>query len=53
MSGFARHIPTWAPFSGFKRDAEQVKTAVDMMFNLPYEAVKKQLVRHFRHPLRY
>ncbi|KAF9009234.1 cytochrome P450 [Hymenopellis radicata] len=39
-----RHIPTWAPFSGFKRNAEEVKAAVELMMNVPYETVKEQMV---------
>ncbi|KAI3612779.1 cytochrome p450 [Moniliophthora roreri] len=40
---FLRHIPTWAPLSGFKRNAEVVKEAVDKMMNVPYEMVKKEM----------
>ncbi|KAK0201063.1 cytochrome P450 [Desarmillaria ectypa] len=38
-----RYIPTWAPFSSFKRDALQVKAAVDQMMSLPYERVKEEM----------
>ncbi|EEB88889.1 hypothetical protein MPER_13085 [Moniliophthora perniciosa FA553] len=38
-----RHIPTWAPLSGFKRNAALVKEAVDKMMNVPYEMVKKEM----------
>ncbi|KAG7447172.1 cytochrome P450 [Guyanagaster necrorhizus] len=38
-----RHIPTWVPFSRFKRDALQVKAAVDQMMSIPYERVKEEM----------
>lgn len=38
-----RHIPTWAPFSGFKRDAIKVKVAVDDMMNIPFNFVKEEM----------
>lgn len=38
-----RYIPTWAPFSRFKRDAMKVKAAVDQMMSLPYERVKEEM----------
>ncbi|KAL0571246.1 hypothetical protein V5O48_010716 [Marasmius crinis-equi] len=38
-----RHIPTWAPLAGFKRNAAVVKEAVDRMMDVPYEVVKKEM----------
>ncbi|KAG6907755.1 hypothetical protein DXG01_007509 [Tephrocybe rancida] len=38
-----RHIPTWAPFSEFKRKALKTRVAVEEMMNLPFEMVKKQM----------
>ncbi|KAF8064213.1 cytochrome P450 [Lyophyllum atratum] len=38
-----RHIPTWAPFSGFKREALKARTAVDKMMNVPFDMVKKEM----------
>ncbi|KAG7087715.1 hypothetical protein E1B28_013662 [Marasmius oreades] len=40
---FMRHIPTWAPLAGFKRNAAVVKEAVDRMMNVPYEMVKREM----------
>lgn len=39
-----RYIPTWAPFSAFKRDALEVKAAVEQMMTIPYEQVKEEIV---------
>ncbi|TFK37580.1 cytochrome P450 [Crucibulum laeve] len=38
-----RHIPTWAPFASFKRDALEVCKAVDEMMDIPFERVKADL----------
>ncbi|KAK0201062.1 cytochrome P450 [Desarmillaria ectypa] len=38
-----RYIPTWAPFSAFKRDALEVKAAVEQMMTIPYEQVKEEI----------
>ncbi|KAF5375444.1 hypothetical protein D9615_007975 [Tricholomella constricta] len=38
-----RHIPTWAPFSGFKRKALETRKAVDKMMNVPFDMVKKEM----------
>ncbi|KAJ2934553.1 hypothetical protein H1R20_g2525, partial [Candolleomyces eurysporus] len=32
-----RHIPTWAPFSDFKKDALETRKAVEAMMDVPYE----------------
>ncbi|KAG5651409.1 hypothetical protein H0H81_008743 [Sphagnurus paluster] len=38
-----RHIPTWAPFAGFKRQAIETRKAVDKMMNVPFDMVKKEM----------
>lgn len=38
-----KHLPTWAPFAGFKRKALEVKKAVDQMMDVPFEIVKEEL----------
>ncbi|KAG6829235.1 hypothetical protein H0H92_005237 [Tricholoma furcatifolium] len=38
-----RHIPTWAPFSGFKLKALETRAAVEDMMNIPFDMVKKQM----------
>ncbi|KAF8890710.1 cytochrome P450 [Infundibulicybe gibba] len=38
-----RHIPTWAPFSGFKRDALKARKAVETMMDVPFEMVKARM----------
>ena len=40
-----RHIPTWAPFAGFKRRALIVRAAVGEVVDVPFEMVKKAMVR--------
>lgn len=44
MSSSIRHIPNWAPFSQFKRNASKVKLAVDKMMNVPFERIKNGMV---------
>ncbi|RDB17493.1 hypothetical protein Hypma_000997 [Hypsizygus marmoreus] len=39
-----RHIPTWAPFAGFKRRALEARQAVDKMMDIPFEMVKKEMI---------
>ncbi|KAF5370752.1 hypothetical protein D9758_002017 [Tetrapyrgos nigripes] len=39
-----KYIPDWAPLAGFKRNARVVKEAVDNMMNVPFQAVKDQMV---------
>ncbi|KAF8346573.1 cytochrome P450 [Amanita rubescens] len=38
-----RHIPTWAPFAGFKRRALEARKAVEKMMDVPFELVKEDL----------
>ncbi|KAJ2912765.1 hypothetical protein MD484_g7648, partial [Candolleomyces efflorescens] len=38
-----RHIPTWAPFSAFKKDALETRKAVEAMMAVPYELVKNEM----------
>ncbi|TFK67985.1 cytochrome P450 [Pluteus cervinus] len=38
-----KHIPTWAPFSTFKRNAQETKRAVDSMMNIPFNIVKDEM----------
>ncbi|PFH50357.1 hypothetical protein AMATHDRAFT_145202 [Amanita thiersii Skay4041] len=38
-----KHIPTWAPFAGFKRRALETRKAVETMMNVPFEIVKKDM----------
>ncbi|KAI5822527.1 cytochrome P450 [Schizophyllum commune Tattone D] len=38
-----KKLPTWAPLAGFKRQAEEVRQAVDEMMNLPFEQVRQQM----------
>ncbi|THV02348.1 cytochrome P450 [Dendrothele bispora CBS 962.96] len=45
-----KHIPTWAPLAGFKRNARVVKEAVDRMMNIPFEMVKDQMVSGTANP---
>ncbi|KAG6850397.1 hypothetical protein H0H93_013952, partial [Arthromyces matolae] len=40
------HIPTWAPFAEFKRQALKTRGAVEDMMNIPFDMVKKQMVSH-------
>ena len=39
-----KHIPKWAPFAGFHREADAAREPVDRMFNRPYSHVKKEMV---------
>ena len=39
-----RKLPSWAPLAGFKKQAEEVRRAVDEMMNLPFEQVRQQMV---------
>ncbi|KAF8626674.1 hypothetical protein AX15_004764 [Amanita polypyramis BW_CC] len=38
-----KHIPTWAPFAGFKRKALEARKAVETMMDVPFETVKEDL----------
>ncbi|TEB33718.1 cytochrome P450 [Coprinellus micaceus] len=38
-----RHIPTWAPFSNFKRKALETREAVEAMMEVPYAVVKSEM----------
>ncbi|KAF9463358.1 cytochrome P450 [Collybia nuda] len=38
-----KHVPTWAPFSGFKRRALVARAAVDDMMNVPFDMVKREM----------
>ncbi|TFK29092.1 cytochrome P450 [Coprinopsis marcescibilis] len=38
-----RHIPTWAPFSTFKRKALETRKAVEDMMDIPFELVKEDM----------
>jgi hypothetical protein len=40
-----KHIPTWFPGAGFKRDAIVWKAKMLEMVNNPYERVKEEMVR--------
>lgn len=39
-----KYIPTWLPFAAFKRKALETREAVEAMFHVPYELVKKDMV---------
>jgi len=39
-----RHIPLWAPFSGFKHKALQVRKIVLELMNIPFEMVKMDML---------
>lgn len=41
-----KYIPTWLPFTNFKRKALVAHEAVDTMFRVPYDLVKKDVVRN-------
>lgn len=41
---YLRHIPTWAPFAGFKRKALFAREAVESMKDIPYQMVKDGMV---------
>ncbi|KAL1741146.1 cytochrome P450 [Schizophyllum fasciatum] len=38
-----KKLPMWAPLSGFKKQAEEVRQAVDKMMDIPFEDVKQQM----------
>ncbi|GLB44585.1 putative cytochrome p450 [Lyophyllum shimeji] len=38
-----RHIPTWLPFAGFKRQALKTRMAVNKMMTVPFDMVKKEM----------
>ncbi|EAU87749.2 cytochrome P450 [Coprinopsis cinerea okayama7 len=38
-----RHIPTWAPFSSFKRKALETRKAVEDMMEIPFQLVKQEM----------
>ncbi|GJE96516.1 cytochrome P450 [Phanerochaete sordida] len=38
-----KHLPSWMPGAGFKRQAAKWKVAVDEMFDVPYEAFKASM----------
>ncbi|KAF5325955.1 hypothetical protein D9611_000766 [Ephemerocybe angulata] len=38
-----RHIPTWAPFVSFKKQALETREAVNAMMAVPYELVKSEM----------
>lgn len=40
-----KHIPTWMPGAGFKRQAAVWKTQMEQFVNEPYEMVKDRVVR--------
>ena len=42
-----RHLPTWFPGAGFKRQTVQYKPAVDGLFETPYTKFKAAMVRRF------
>jgi hypothetical protein len=39
-----KYIPTWLPFTTFKRKALETRKAVEVMFRLPYDFVIKDMV---------
>ena len=39
------HFPSWFPGAGFKKDADMYKRRLNNCRDLPYEIVKKELVR--------
>ena len=40
-----RHLPTWFPGAGFKREALSAKRMVDEMMDWPFDEVRKRKVR--------
>ena len=43
--GTVIHFPSWFPGAGFKKDADMHKRRLNHCRDLPYEIVKKELVR--------
>src|SRR6266702_2224 len=43
--GTVIHLPWWFPGAGFKKDADMYKRKLNQCRDIPYEAVKKALVR--------
>jgi len=42
---FLKHIPKWAPFAGFHREAEASRKLLDRMYARPYNHVKKEMAQ--------
>lgn len=40
-----RHIPTWMPGAGFKRQAQKWRESVDAMWNIPFDMAKSNFVK--------
>ena len=45
LLGTVIHFPSWFPGAGFKKDADTYKRKLAQSRDIPYEAVKKALVR--------
>jgi hypothetical protein len=41
-----KHVPTWFPGAGFKRKAAHYAVVNDNLVDLPFKAVKKEMVSH-------
>lgn len=39
-----KYLPTWLPFTNFKRNALETRKAVEVMFRVPYDLVIKDMV---------
>jgi hypothetical protein len=42
-----KHIPTWLPGAGFKRNAFSIRKDVVQMLGAPFDLVMNRMVRHF------
>lgn len=45
-----RYIPSWFPGAGFQRYAAEAKVLTDRMQNVPFNFVKKNMVRPYLSP---
>jgi len=45
------HLPWWFPGAGFKKEAKTWKRKMERCRDVPYETVKKQLVRNLLSPV--
>lgn len=43
---FLRHIPSWFPGAGFQRFAAEARDLTNQMQNVPFNSVRKNMVRH-------
>lgn len=48
-----KHVPAWFPGAGFKRKAAHYAVVNTDLVDLPFKAVKRELVRHSFHSTGY